>query len=289
MPDESDSSLIASATDRERLWTPWRMRYVADGTREPGCIFCKRLAQGDDTSALILHRGRHAFIIMNLYPYNTGHVMLVPYAHIASPEEADNETAVELALLHRPVLHALRRALGCDGFNLGLNVGAVAGAGVADHLHEHVVPRWQGDVNFMPILASTVVMPELIPVTYAKLRAEIARELHGRALAALVKTPDDRILVDTAGKLPIVEPHGEEPLWRSALRLAQDQGATSAEIAGWAEGGPANVETGAMVIRAEFPDAGAQIGARLVSADSLLGSLQAEIVRSGLQCLRPTR
>jgi ATP adenylyltransferase len=210
----------------------------------------------------------------------------VPYAHVSSPEEADDEALTELALLHRPVLRALRGALECDGFNLGLNVGAVAGAGVADHLHEHVVPRWQGDANFMPILASTVVMPELIPVTYAKLRAEIGRELHGEPLAALVVAPDDRVLVDAAGQLPIIEPCGQEPLWRSALRIAQDLGATSAEIAGWAGSGPADGKPGAIVIRARFPESGMPSGDRLVTADTLLGSPQAAIVRSGLQTLQ---
>jgi ATP adenylyltransferase len=150
------------------------MRYVAGADREEGCIFCNRLAEQDDVRSLILHRGERAFVIMNLYPYNTGHLMIVPNAHVASPEDADPEVMREMALLRGPVLRALRRALSPDGFNLGLNVGAPAGAGVADHLHEHVVPRWQGDANFMPILAATMVMPELIPVTYAKLRAELA-------------------------------------------------------------------------------------------------------------------
>ena len=163
----------APAGGSERLWTPWRMRYVAGADREEGCIFCNRLAEKDDVQSLILHRGERAFVIMNLYPYNTGHLMIVPNAHVASPEDADPEVMREMAALRGPVLRALRRALSPDGFNLGLNVGAPAGAGVADHLHEHVVPRWQGDANFMPILASTMVMPELIPVTYAKLRAEL--------------------------------------------------------------------------------------------------------------------
>src|SRR5215213_2026094 len=162
------------SSGREWLWTPWRMRYVAGVDREEGCIFCNRLAEEDDVQSLILHRGERAFVIMNLYPYNTGHLMIVPNAHVASPEDADPDVMREMAELRGPVLRALRRALFPDGFNLGLNVGAPAGAGVADHLHEHVVPRWQGDANFMPILAATTVMPELIPVTYAKLRAELA-------------------------------------------------------------------------------------------------------------------
>ena len=161
----------------DRLWAPWRMRYVAGGDREEGCLFCNRLAEKDDVRSLILYRGDSAFVIMNRYPYNTGHVMIVPNTHVSSPEDADSEVMSEMAGLRKPVLRAIRRTLSPEGFNLGLNIGTTAGAGIADHLHEHVVPRWHGDANFMPILASTMVMPELIPVTYAKLRAELDREL----------------------------------------------------------------------------------------------------------------
>src|SRR5215218_11088086 len=180
------------------------MRYVAGADHEEGCIFCNRLAEEDDVQSLILHRGEHAFVIMNRYPYNTGHLMIVPNAHVASPEDADPEVMREMAELRAPLLRALRRALSADGFNLGLNVGAPAGAGVADHLHEHVVPRWQGDANFMPILASTMVMPELIPVTYAKLRAELAAERASGDRATDLVIVDDRkhVLVNGAGRLP---------------------------------------------------------------------------------------
>src|SRR5215203_2936655 len=128
----------------------------------------------------------------------------------------------EMAELRAPLLRALRRALSADGFNLGLNVGAPAGAGVADHLHEHVVPRWQGDANFMPILASTTVMPELIPVTYAKLRAELAAELaSGDRVTALVILGDRRrVLVDAGGRLPLAVPRDNESIWRAAIRDA---------------------------------------------------------------------
>ena len=153
------------------------MPYVVDGGARAGCIFCNRLDEEDDVGSLILHRGDRAFVIMNLFPYNTGHVMIVPNEHVSSPEIAESESLAAVAALEGPVLRALRRSLSCDGFNLGLNVGAIAGAGVTDHMHQHVVPRWVGDANFMPILASTVVLPELIPVTYAKTRAEIGREL----------------------------------------------------------------------------------------------------------------
>ena len=231
------------------------MRYVAGGHREEGCIFCNRLAENDDVRTLILHRGERAFVIMNLFPYNTGHIMIVPNAHVASPEDADPDMLAEMAALRGPVLRALRRALAPEGFNLGLNVGAVAGAGVSDHLHEHVVPRWGGDANFMPILAATTVMPELIPVTYAKLRAELERELLGATTAStLVVTPDHELaLADERGRLPQVVASEGEPLWRAALRDIHDRGVIDAELVGWAGAVRAGSGAPTFLIRATFP------------------------------------
>lgn len=270
----------------ERLWTPWRMRYVAGADREEGCIFCNRLAEQDDVQTLILHRGARAFVIMNLYPYNTGHLMIVPNDHVASPEDADPEIMHEMAVLRGPVLRALRRALTPDGFNLGLNVGAPAGAGVADHLHEHVVPRWQGDANFMPILASTMVMPELIPVTYAKLRAEIAAELEpGNRVANLVIVDDGtHTLVDAAGRLPHVVPRADESIWRAAIRHAGERGAIDAELLGWA--GERHVGSGrsALLFRAAaLNDAVLAAGNRLAPLDELLTGKDAPLARVALQ------
>jgi ATP adenylyltransferase len=238
----------------ERLWTPWRMRYVAGGTREEGCIFCNRLAADDDVANLILHRGERAFAIMNLFPYNTGHVMIVPNGHVASPEDADAETTVEMTALRGPLLRALRRVLSPDGFNLGLNIGAVAGAGVADHFHEHVVPRWQGDANFMPILAATTVMPELIPVTYAKLRAEVAREFEGAAgvRALIISATGAEVLLDAEGALPEIAAVAGEPLWRTILREADRLGAREAEIVGWVRRREGSRSSEAMVVRADL-------------------------------------
>jgi ATP adenylyltransferase len=158
----------------ETLWTPWRMGYVG-GERATGCIFCDKPAGGDDRANLILHRGANAFVIMNLYPYNTGHVMIVPYTHAATLPALPPAALGEMAALLPWVTGLLERTLRPHGFNVGLNIGEVAGAGVADHLHMHVVPRWGGDANFMPILANTMVLPELIPVTQARLLGEIAR------------------------------------------------------------------------------------------------------------------
>jgi ATP adenylyltransferase len=256
------------------------MRYVAGAAREEGCIFCNRLAGGDDVLSLILHRGERAFVIMNLYPYNTGHVMIVPNDHVASPENADAETLAELANLRVSVLRALRRALSPEGFNIGLNVGAVAGAGVDDHFHEHVVPRWQGDANFMPILAATMVMPELIPVTYAKLRAELERELHGyRSLISVAMSDDQtQILLDNGQYLPRVEADTDDPLWRAGLRDVQARGASDAVLVGWAGSDHADQGPIALLYRSlpagdEFVDVD-EVGSVLTESDSeIVGSL----------------
>ena len=207
----------------DRLWTPWRMRYVG-GQREEGCVFCNRLAEDDDVAALILWRGERSFAIMTLFPYNTGHIMLVPNAHVPGPEEADPGALAEMATVLPGVLRGLRRALNCDGFNIGTNVGSIAGAGIAAHLHQHVVPRWNGDANFMPILASTMVMPELIPVTYAKLRAELARELGDAAETPVAIVSPDQGLVhaDPDGRLPCVDLSSDQPAWRSAMGIARE-------------------------------------------------------------------
>jgi ATP adenylyltransferase len=262
------------------------MRYVAGADREEGCIFCNRLAEVDDVQSLILHRGERAFVIMNLYPYNTGHLMIVPNAHVASPEDADPEVMGEMAVLRGPVLRALRRALSPDGFNLGLNVGALAGAGVADHLHEHVVPRWQGDANFMPILASTMVMPELIPVTYAKLRAELAGKLgSGNQVTNLVIGGDHtHALVDADGRLPHVVPRENEAVWRAAIRDARERGAADAELLGWA--GERHVGSGrpALLLRAAaLEDAALAAGNRLAPLDALLTGKDAQVARVALR------
>jgi ATP adenylyltransferase len=231
----------------ERLWTPWRLRYVAGEVRHQGCIFCTRPAAGDDVENLILYRGERAYLIMNLFPYNTGHVMAVPFAHAGELSELDPATTTELFGLLPWSTEALRRALRCDGFNIGLNIGAVAGAGISDHLHVHVVPRWQGDANFMPILANTMVLPELIPVTYAKLRAELE-------LSALARDPDDQAIPQAGavvllegqtkvalrraldGSLVLPKGHIEpgEPVFRAALREVREEMGLRAQVLGWA-------------------------------------------------------
>ncbi len=231
----------------ERLWTPWRMRYVGGDARETSCIFCTKPASGNDVAELILYRGPHAFVIMNLYPYNTGHVMLVPNAHASDVDQLSPDALQGLTSLLPWVTIAQRRALRCAGFNVGLNLGAVAGAGVADHLHIHVVPRWEGDANFMPILANTMVLPELIPITYAKLRAELELSMLDKDPAddivpqagAVVYVPSVRkIALRKAKDGSIVLPKGHveigESAWQAAVREVGEEMGLRAEIRGWA-------------------------------------------------------
>ena len=227
----------------ERLWTPWRMRYIGGQAKEEGCIFCNRLHGSDDVESLILHRGAHCFVIMNLFPYNTGHVMIVPNLHADDPSQLDAGTLHEMADLLPIVTRALKRNLNCQGFNVGLNIGSVAGAGIAEHLHEHVVPRWLGDANFMPILASTMVIPEVIPSTYAKARAELQRELSGNVEVRLVVLlDDDRRLLLVDGRLPVVTAGQDQSVARAAL-AAVSAWATDLEVAGWAGANRADAGT----------------------------------------------
>ena len=155
----------------ERLWTPWRMQYVASADREPaGCLFCELPGRQDDEANLLVKRGQRAFVVLNLYPYNTGHAMIAPYEHTADFPALAAETSAEILSLSQQVVGALTAEYQPDGFNLGMNLGRVAGAGVPDHLHVHVVPRWGGDANFMAITAATKVMPETLDRTYARVK-----------------------------------------------------------------------------------------------------------------------
>lgn len=158
----------------EIKFTPWRMNYIK-GTGEPnkeGCVLCNlhQASPAGDPDRLLLHRGRHCYVVMNLYPYNTGHLMVVPYDHIASLLDLDDTCADELFALTRRCVAHLRAEYQAHGFNLGMNLGRVAGAGIADHLHMHIVPRWDGDTNFMPLIGGTKLVPEELAQTYARLR-----------------------------------------------------------------------------------------------------------------------
>ncbi|MFZ3078783.1 MAG: HIT domain-containing protein [Bellilinea sp.] len=153
----------------EHLWSPWRMEYIMHNEPATGCIFCQALQQEDGPANLIVTRGKTAFVILNRYPYTSGHIMVTPYAHRPSLELLDAETRAELMELVSRGLQVLRAVYKPEGFNVGVNIGAAAGAGVADHVHIHVVPRWAGDTNFMSTLAGARVLPEALEDTHRRL------------------------------------------------------------------------------------------------------------------------
>ncbi|MCL4464871.1 MAG: HIT domain-containing protein [Chloroflexi bacterium] len=155
----------------KRLWTPWRMEYIlSDKTDfETGCLFCSKARQGNDRENLILYRGQRTFIILNLYPYNNGHLMVVPYEHTRNVDELDEATLAEMMSEAKRAVQALEKAMSPDGFNIGINIGKSAGAGVDNHVHMHVVPRWVGDSNFMPVVSETRLIPEDPQTTYERL------------------------------------------------------------------------------------------------------------------------
>ena len=154
----------------EHIWSPWRYKYIASADREPGCVFCRAAGGDDDRASLVVHRGLLNFVILNLFPYTSGHLMIVPYEHGASLAESPAETTSEMMELAKRSQRALEAEYSPDGFNIGMNLGRSAGAGVADHLHLHVVPRWAGDANFVSIVGETRVLPEDLPTTYDRLK-----------------------------------------------------------------------------------------------------------------------
>jgi ATP adenylyltransferase len=153
----------------EYISAPWREAYVKKVCRMRGCVFCRALRMKDDRAACILLRGRHNFIILNKFPYNPGHLMIAPYRHTASLERAPKETSDELAELLKLSLRVLKKSYRPQGFNAGLNLGRSAGAGVVHHYHLHVIPRWQGDSNFMPLVSRTRVVMEDLESAYRRL------------------------------------------------------------------------------------------------------------------------
>ncbi len=159
----------------DHLWTPWRFTYVTDAAKNDRCIFCDLIALGDDAKALIVLRGERNFIVLNRFPYTSGHVMIVPYQHVADLAACDSDVLDEMMQLARRMQIALAAAYKPDGYNLGMNLGRCAGAGVTGHLHLHVLPRWSGDSNFMTVTSETRVQPEDLTTTYEKLRAALAR------------------------------------------------------------------------------------------------------------------
>jgi ATP adenylyltransferase len=151
------------------LWTPWRYRYIADASKDDRCIFCVALGADDDRNTLIVLRGAKNFVILNRYPYTSGHVMVVPYEHVADLSAVNPATLAEMMTLAQRVQSALARTYHPEGYNVGMNLGRAAGAGVTGHLHLHVLPRWGGDASFMTVVGETRVEPEDLATTYERL------------------------------------------------------------------------------------------------------------------------
>lgn len=154
----------------EQIWSPWRMRYMQNNETGPECIFCEALKQEDGPENLVVMRGEHVFVILNRYPYTSGHLMVVPHVHRASLTDLDSATRLELMQWIAVAEQVLGQVYKPDGFNIGANLGAAAGAGVAGHLHFHVVPRWVGDTNFMTTLGEARVIPESLEDTYQRVK-----------------------------------------------------------------------------------------------------------------------
>jgi len=154
----------------KQLWAPWRLEYIQGADEQEGCVFCGAL-EADDEAGLVVHRGERAFVLLNKFPYASGHLMVAPNRHEGEFGELDRDEAAEIHLLASSALGALAETMSPQGFNLGWNLGRIAGAGVVDHVHMHVVPRWAGDTNFMPVLADVKVLPEALEETRRKIAA----------------------------------------------------------------------------------------------------------------------
>ena len=158
----------------DRLWSPWRYRYVSTASPSQDCIFCAKSAARDDRANYILLRAQRNFVLLNLYPYTTGHLMIAPYEHVPTLAEAHPDTLVEMMFLAQQAERALGEVYNPAGINLGMNLGECAGAGVAGHIHMHVLPRWAGDASFMTTIAETRVLPEDLETTYDRLKQSFA-------------------------------------------------------------------------------------------------------------------
>ena len=155
----------------EQLWAPWRLEYVQSAGKQDDCFFCVAAASDDDEATLVVHRGEHAFVLLNKFPYAAGHLLVAPYRHGVSFGDLDENELLEIHHLGAQGLDALAATYSPEGYNLGWNIGRIAGAGIPDHGHLHVVPRWGGDTNFMPVLADVKVIPEHLAVTRTRLAA----------------------------------------------------------------------------------------------------------------------
>jgi len=155
----------------DHLFTPWRFAYVSTAGHQPGCVFCAKLQEQDDPRALIVHRAQHCFVTLNAFPYTAGHIMVVPYAHVDELQKLSAPAAQEMMALTQKLEGILRDVYHPDGINLGMNVGKAAGAGVAGHIHMHILPRWIADANFLSVIGETRVVPEALETTYQKIKA----------------------------------------------------------------------------------------------------------------------
>lgn len=170
---DDPSHLVGVPDEFQRLWTPHRMVYIQNGQQpeQHECPFCVAPTLSDE-EALIVARGTHAYVLLNLFPYNSGHLLVCPYRHVAMYDEATPDEVAEIASLTQTAMRVISRVSRNDGFNIGMNQGAVAGAGIAGHLHQHIVPRWAQDANFLPIIAKTKALPQLLGEVRASLAAE---------------------------------------------------------------------------------------------------------------------
>ncbi len=157
----------------KRIWAPWRMKYISKASNETGCVLCNALAKNDNTDNLVAMRGKHAFIILNKFPYTSGHLMVAPLVHKANLEELDAPTRAEMMELSTQCMSILRKIYNPQAFNLGANIGEAAGAGVPGHVHLHIVPRWHGDTNFMTTVGDVRVLPEDLDVTYQRVKENL--------------------------------------------------------------------------------------------------------------------
>jgi ATP adenylyltransferase len=175
----TDDSLKLKGFDK--LWAPWRMKYIEgiDTGDTGGCVFCALPAAGDDHAACIVHRGETCFAVLNAFPYNNGHLMVVPYRHTADFSDLTAATRLELMDTAELMMTIVKKTMRPDGFNVGMNLGRTAGAGIADHLHLHVVPRWNGDTNFMPVIGGVKVISESLQDTRDKLARAVKQHLDG--------------------------------------------------------------------------------------------------------------
>ena len=157
----------------DKLWAPWRMEYIrAKNDKEEGCVFCIKSEEEKDRDNLVLYRGENLFVIMNLYPYNNGHILICPFKHVETTESLSKDCMNEIMELADTSMEIFRKIMNAQGFNFGANIGVSGGAGIVDHIHFHVVPRWVGDTNFMPVIGQTKVMVDGLLDTYDKLKTE---------------------------------------------------------------------------------------------------------------------